>query len=97
MKLAMAQMRMTDSMEENIGTSLEMCALARGSDLLFFPEIQLTPFFPQYEKRDVSKYVLTPDSDMIARLKAAARDNGYYMSPNVYLELDGKDTTPRCG
>ena len=49
MKLAMAQMRMTDSMEENLGTSLEMCALARGSDLLFFPEIQLTPFFPQYE------------------------------------------------
>ena len=90
MKLAMAQMRMTDSMEENLGTSLEMCALARGSDLLFFPEIQLTPFFPQYEKRDVSKYALTPDSDMIARLKAAARDNGYYMSPNVYLELDGK-------
>ena len=37
MKLAMAQMRMTDSMEENLGTSLEMCALARGSDLLFFP------------------------------------------------------------
>ena len=90
MKLAMAQMRMTDSMEENLGTSLEMCALARGSDLLFFPEIQLTPFFPQYEKRDVSKYALTPDSDMIARLKAAACDNGYYMSPNVYLELDGK-------
>ena len=29
MKLAMAQMRMTDSMEENIGTSLELCALAR--------------------------------------------------------------------
>ena len=45
MKLAMAQMRMTDSMEENLGTSLEMCALARGSDLLFFPEIQLTPSF----------------------------------------------------
>ena len=90
MKLAMAQMRMTDSMEENLRASLEMCALARGSDLLFFPEIQLTPFFPQYEKRDVSKYVLTPDSDMISRLKAAARDNGYYMSPNVYLELDGK-------
>ena len=90
MKLAMAQMRMTDSMEENLGTSLEMCDLARGSDLLFFPEIQLTPFFPQYEKRDASKYALTPDSDMIARLKAAARDNSYYMSPNVYLELDGK-------
>ena len=52
MKLAMAQMRMTGSMEENLKTSLEMCDLARGCDLLFFPEVQLTPFFPQYEKRE---------------------------------------------
>lgn len=44
MKLAMAQMRMTDSMEENLGTSLEMCALARGSDLLFSPRSSLRRF-----------------------------------------------------
>lgn len=24
-----------------------------------FPEIQLTPFFPQYENKDVSDYVMT--------------------------------------
>lgn len=36
MKLAMAQMRMTGSMDENLKTSLEMCDSARGCDLLFF-------------------------------------------------------------
>ena len=90
MKLAMAQMRMTDSMEENLRTSLEMCTAARGCDLLFFPEIQLTPFFPQYEKRSADRYVLTPGSAEIRALRTAARENGYYMSPNVYLELGGK-------
>ena len=90
MKLAMAQMRMTGSMDENLKTSLEMCDSARGCDLLFFPEVQLTPFFPQYEKRDVSGYILKPDSEPIRLLCNAAKKNGLYMSPNVYLEADGK-------
>lgn len=41
MKLAMAQMRMTGSMDENLKTSLEMCDSAHGCDLLFFPEVEL--------------------------------------------------------
>lgn len=90
MKLAMAQMRMTGSMDENLKTSLEMCDSAHGCDLLFFPEVQLTPFFPQYEKRDVSGYILKPDSEPIRLLCNAAKKNGLYMSPNVYLEADGK-------
>lgn len=48
MKLAMAQMSMTGSMDENLKKSLAFCDAAAGSDLLFFPEVQLTPFFPQY-------------------------------------------------
>lgn len=44
-KLAMAQMRMTDSIEENLQKSLNFCDEAADSDLLFFPEIQLSPFF----------------------------------------------------
>ena len=35
------------------GKSLLFCDQADGTDLLFFPEIQLSPFFPQYEKRNV--------------------------------------------
>ena len=87
MKLAMAQMRMTDSMEENLRTSLEMCALARGSDLLFFPEIQLTPFFPQYEKRDVSKYALTPDFPSACNKDTTRCSISQAFSQFVYIRL----------
>lgn len=41
MKLAMAQMSMTGSMDENLKISLAFCDAAAGSDLLFFPEVQL--------------------------------------------------------
>ncbi len=41
MKLAMAQMSMTGSMDENLKKSLAFCDTAAGSDLLFFPEVQL--------------------------------------------------------
>lgn len=49
MKLAMAQMAMSADMAENLKNSLCFCEEAKGSDLLFFPEIQLCPFFPQYD------------------------------------------------
>ena len=90
MKLAMAQMAMGTGMAENLKKSLRFCEEAKGSDLLFFPEIQLCPFFPQYEKKNVDTYCLRPDAEEIRALSAAAGKGGYYMSPNVYLEMNGK-------
>ena len=52
MKLAMAQMSMSGSMDENLKKSIAFWDAAAGSDLLFFPEVQLTPFFPQYAGRN---------------------------------------------
>lgn len=51
MKIAMAQMKMTDSIDANLDKTLRYCDQAKESDLLFFPEIQLSPFFPQYLSR----------------------------------------------
>lgn len=44
MKIALAQMSMTDKIEENLNKSLNFCDKAKDCDLLFFPEIQLSPF-----------------------------------------------------
>lgn len=58
MRLAMAQMRMSASVGENLTKtiwSIEQAGEA-GADLVFFPEIQLSPFFPQYEKRDADPW-----------------------------------------
>lgn len=90
MRLAMAQMSMTPDMVGNLEKSISYIKQADRCDLIFFPEIQLSPFFPQYEKRDSANYLTDPDSEYIARFCRAARDNDIFVSPNVYLSENGK-------
>jgi hypothetical protein len=56
----------------------------------FSPEIQLSPFFPQYEKSDVTEYAMNTNSFEIIKLAEKAKGNSFYLSPNIYLEQDGK-------
>ena len=90
MKLAMAQISMTENIEDNLCKTLSCIEQAKGCDLIFFPEIQLSPFFPQYEKRDVSHYLFETDSPYIEAIQKKAKEISVYVSPNVYLLIDGK-------
>lgn len=90
LKLAMAQCSMQKEMEQNLTKSLAFCDRAAGCDLLFFPEIQLSSFFPQYEAQDVGQYCLTEDSAAVQALAQKAVEHHYYFSPNVYLKQNGK-------
>ena len=92
MKLAMAQMRMGVSVPENLQKSLRFMeqAKASGADLIFFPEVQLSPFFPQYEKRDASMWLTERVGPEIRAFQAACRRLGICSSPNVYLLQNGK-------
>ena len=42
----LVQMSMTNDLTANLDKSLKYCEMAKNCDLVFFPEIQLTPFFP---------------------------------------------------
>lgn len=93
MKLAMAQMSMRNNMNENYKKSLQYVEEAAGSDLLFFPLLQFSPYFPQRQGLNAS-VALSRKSD--ARLKGMAYQSGKHhmcISPNVYLEDHGK---PAC-
>ena len=88
MKLAMAQMQMTASAEENLDRTLRFMeqAAEAGADLIFFPEIQLSPFFPQYEKQDAERWALSADAPELGAIREACRKLRIYASPNVYLK-----------
>jgi predicted amidohydrolase len=60
MKIALAQMKMTPEMEINYQKSISLIeeAAQKGASLILFPEIQLTPFFPQFKDENVSDYVM---------------------------------------
>lgn len=90
MKIALAQMAMNDNVGANLQKSLQFCDLAKECDLLFFPEIQLSPFFPQYEKADASKYVMNINSTAVRKFVNKAKENEFYLSPNIYLEQNKK-------
>lgn len=92
MKIALAQMKMTPEMEINYQKSISLIeeAAQKGASLILFPEIQLTPFFPQFKDENVSDYVMTIDDPYVEGICRACRKNRIFASPNIYIEENGK-------
>ncbi len=95
MKLALAQMQMTSDIAQNAQHAVAYCRKAgqQHADLLFFPEVQMTPFFPQYRADStpypIDTYLMAYDSEPLMDIAQAARDAGCYVSPNVWLDEQG--------
>ncbi len=86
-KIGMAQLSVSQSMEENLGKSLSAIkeAAAKRSDLIIFPEIQLCPFFPQYKNSNAKPYCLKLDSPEVQSLQDACKKSNINAIPNIYL------------
>jgi predicted amidohydrolase len=71
LRLALAQLALTDQVEENLRRTLAAMeeAKERGAEMIFFPEVQLSPFFPQYEKRDASRWLMSLDSPEVLAIR----------------------------
>ncbi|MBR1456487.1 MAG: carbon-nitrogen hydrolase family protein [Oscillospiraceae bacterium] len=91
MKLAMAQMRMTGDLQKNLRSALNDMerAAAAGADLIIFPEVQLSPFFPAKEKQEVSQWLVSEEGPEVRAFCEACGRLGIWASPNVYLEENG--------
>lgn len=92
MKLALVQMSNSGNTEANLSKSIHAIreAAEQGADLVLFPEVQLTEFFPQYPGQEVSRYQITLDSDIIKCFRDACRANQIMAVPNIYLLENGK-------
>lgn len=92
MKIALCQMENKGSVQENLESSLRAVreAALQRADLILFPEVQLTEFFPQYPGQDVSGYRVGLDSEIVRVFCDAARENQIMVVPNLYLEEHGK-------
>lgn len=98
MKVALAQVSLTSDVEQNVEKALRYMdqAADAGAQLICFPEVQLSPFFPQHPKQNVEKYVLQTDDDIIKRFQDKCRERNLVAVPNFYLEENGKrfDASP---
>lgn len=92
MKIALAQMQMSQDMESNYLKSLDFIreAAKKRASLVMFPEIQLTPFFPQYEDKNVASYAMTLEHPYVKGICDICRESGIFASPNLYVEENGK-------
>ena len=92
MKIALYQMKMSQSMQENQAKCLDAIGKAakEGADLILFPEIMYCPFFPQYEKADVSGYLLEADHPYIRQIQQSCATYHIMAAPNIFLAENAK-------
>ncbi len=91
-RLALAQLSMSAELDKNLAKALAAMEEAAGSgaDIVVFPEIQLGPFFPQYQKYDAAPFVIDLNHWVIDKFCEACRRLEMIASPNVYLAEGGK-------
>ncbi len=92
MKIALCQMENAGTIQTNLEKSIAAIkeAADHHADLVLFPEVQLTEFFPQYPGQDISKYRTELDSDVVKTFCKAATENNIMVVPNVLLYEEGK-------
>ena len=92
MKIALAQMKMDSSMEFNYQKSVQMIMEAAhcGADIVCFPEVQLTPFFPQYQNINATPFVSRLDDAYVSGICATCQTNSIHAAVNFYMQEDGK-------
>ena len=88
MRLALAQMKLAPTEQENLQHALSTMQLAaqQGAELILFSELQLTPFFPQYAGRDMHHAAHTLGDTALQALADACRKLHLWAAPNVYLQ-----------
>ncbi|MCP2670919.1 carbon-nitrogen hydrolase family protein [Maricaulaceae bacterium EIL42A08] len=93
-KLAVLQHAMSPDMEANLATAERLMARAasEGSDIVVFPEVQLSPFFPKHRDADqpgvADRYVMGADHPALARLSELAATHRLVTIPNVYRQTE---------
>jgi predicted amidohydrolase len=88
MRIALVQMSMEESWEANLDKALAYMreAASNGSELVCFPEIQFSPFFPQFPGGDASRYAMRIDHSAVSAMQLLCHQLGLVAVPNLYLE-----------
>ena len=98
MRIALVQSSYVPDMETNLSNALLSMeeAITKGTDVICFPELQLSPFFPQYPDCDMSRYAIPINHAFIKKIRDKCLDLGLVAVPNFYLQEGEKrfDASP---
>lgn len=92
MRIALAQMKINGKINDNLEKVLNLIeeAAGNGAQLICFPELQLTPFFPQYKGLDASNYAISIDDEKIKSIQEKCKEFKIISIPNIYLKEEDK-------
>lgn len=92
MLIALAQLAFGRDIKENLTRNLHVMGEASrgGADIIVFPELCLSPFFPRIAGQDASRYAMRLDSEYVHLIRQRSRDLRLIASPNTYLEEEGQ-------
>jgi len=87
MKIALAQMKISQDIKKNVEKTLLVIeeAAKEGAQVICFPEVQFYPFFPQFEKQNVQDYELKIEDQIIKLLQKKCIEQKIIAIPNFYL------------
>ena len=95
MRLSIAQMTMKNDLDANYNKIMQFSDLAdtHKADLVFYPKLCTTPYFPQFHKRDIggvlekvpSELAAAVDDERVKALCGQAKKYGIYLCPNFYI------------
>jgi predicted amidohydrolase len=88
MRLAMAQYALGSDVERNLVRALDFMEAARRdvAELIIFPELCLSPFFPQRAAQEVARYAVRLEDKCIQEFQAQCLRLAIAAAPNVYLK-----------
>ena len=88
MKIALVQQEMTTDMASNLQHALDAIdhAASNGANIVCFPEIQLSPFFPQFSGRIVDDYAIGIEDEMVKKIQDKCKEHNLIAIPNIYLQ-----------
>jgi len=88
MKIVLSQLGVGNDIEQNVRKSLDQLEKAAnsGADLIFFPEVHLYPFFPQYEKQDMHHLTMGLDDPIVKQFQEKCKAINIMAVPNIYLK-----------
>lgn len=87
MKIALAQYALGEDCDHNLRAALGFMDAAKeaGANMVMFPELCLSPFFPQYSGLDASRYAVTTAHEFVTAFIDKSRELNIVSSPNLYL------------
>ena len=98
MRIALAQIKLSENIRENENKVIDCFekAAQNGAEIICFPELQFSPFFPQYPGAAAEKYLMDIDSESVCRMREKCRELRIIAVPNFYLKENDKryDASP---